>query len=280
VLVFIHINKTAGRTVRYILRSSYGRRHCEVEPWHAQWGGPPFATSDLRRLRRIYPNLASIAGHRVTGYTELYEEGTDLRYFTFLRDPLKLCASRFQYHVQYRRKTDLVFDEWIQQEWLRNVQSKQIAGTPSAGDAIRIIESKDMFVGLTERFDESLVLLKGLRANDLDIGYTSVNVSRTNTLAAELLSNHRTRQAIAEANREDLALYDYVKSEVYPAFQRDFGPLLDYMIAEYQGSSQRKFNRRNLTASRLKQYTLYKPVLRLHRGQRAGKVVDKLLGLA
>jgi hypothetical protein len=33
-LVFVHINKTAGTTLRYILRSSYGSRHCDVEPWH------------------------------------------------------------------------------------------------------------------------------------------------------------------------------------------------------------------------------------------------------
>jgi hypothetical protein len=278
-LVFVHINKTAGRTVRYILRSSYGPRHCEVEPWHAEWGGPPFTTSDLKRLRRIYPKLASIAGHRLTGYTDLYEEGTVFRYFTFLRDPLKLCASRFQYHVQYRRKADLVFEEWIQQEWLRNAQTKQIGGTQHAVDAIRIIEGKDMFVGLTELFDESLVLLKGLRADDLDIRYTSVNVARTNTLAAELLSNHRSRQAIVEANQEDLALYDYVKSDLFPIFQRDYGRSFDDKVAEYRNRSRRKFNRRNLTVSRLKQYTLYKPVLRLHRRQRAGRVVDKLLGL-
>ena len=62
-LVFIHINKTAGRTVRYILRSSYGLRHCEVEPWHASWTDPPFSTHDLQRLRRFYPNLESIGGH-------------------------------------------------------------------------------------------------------------------------------------------------------------------------------------------------------------------------
>ena len=39
VLVFIHINKTAGTTLRYILRSSYGTRHCDVEPWHGPCQG-------------------------------------------------------------------------------------------------------------------------------------------------------------------------------------------------------------------------------------------------
>ena len=39
-LVFVHINKTAGTTLRYILRSSYGARHCDVEPWHGAWVDP------------------------------------------------------------------------------------------------------------------------------------------------------------------------------------------------------------------------------------------------
>jgi len=94
VLVFIHINKTAGRTVRYVLRSSYGLQHCEVEPWHAAWGGPPFSTPDLRRLRKVYPKLKSIAGHRVTGYVDLEERDTEFRYFTFLREPVALSTWR------------------------------------------------------------------------------------------------------------------------------------------------------------------------------------------
>src|SRR3990170_5553097 len=164
-LVFIHINKTAGSTVRYILRSSFGIHHCEVEPWHAQWTGSPFSTQDLQRLRKLYPRLESIGGHRVTGYVDLQENGTEFKYFTFMRDPLKTCASRFQYNVQYRGKKDLVFEEWIQRDWPRNHQTKMIAGVADVDEAIRIIQAKNIFVGLTEHFDESTVLLKALLAH-------------------------------------------------------------------------------------------------------------------
>ena len=129
-LVFVHINKTAGSTVRYILRSSYGSRHCDVEPWRGRWDEQPFSAADLRRVRRFYPHLASIAGHRITGHVDLDDEGTKLAYFTFLRDPVALCASRFQYHVDHRGKRDLVFDDWIERDWLRNAQTTRIAGIP------------------------------------------------------------------------------------------------------------------------------------------------------
>jgi hypothetical protein len=264
-LVFIHINKTAGRTVRYILRSSFGIRHCEVEPWHAPWTDPAFSTQDLQRLRRVYPNLESIAGHRVTGYSDLQENGTAFKYFTFMRDPLKTCASRFQYNVQYRGRSDLVFEEWIQRSWTRNHQTKMIACVADVSEAIRILQTRPIFVGLTERFDESMVLLKALMANHLNISYRPVNVSRHNILAESLLSNESTRQMLIEANQADLELYQYVRQELYPTFRREYGPSLEADVAEYQRTKRNDFSYWNLTLSRLKQYMLYKPLLYLYR---------------
>jgi hypothetical protein len=264
-LVFIHINKTAGRTVRYILRSSFGLRHCEVEPWHAPWTDPPFSTDDLRRLRKLYPNLESIGGHRLRAHVDLQENGTDFRYFTFMRDPLKTCASRFQFNVQHRGKKHLVFEDWIQKDWTRNHQTKMIAGVADADEAIRIIQAKDIFVGLTERFDESMVLLKALMANKLNIAYKPVNVARSHTLAESLLSTESTRQMLIEANQADLALYNFVRQELYPTFQREYGPSLEADVAYYRQTRDNNFNYWNLTLSRLKQYLVYKPLLYLYR---------------
>jgi len=264
-LVFIHINKTAGRTVRYILRSSFGFRHCDVEPWQDEWSDQPFSTDDLLRLRKIYPNLESIAGHRVTGYAELKESGTKFNYFTFMRDPLKTCASRFQYNVQFRKKKDLVFEEWIQQDWTRNQQTKRIAGEADVNEAIRVIQDKKIFIGLTERFDESMLLIKELLDNRLNISYRRINVARSNTLAQSLLSNESSRQILLEANRTDLELYDYVKHEILPTFQREYGPSLAADVNEYQRNRENKFNTLRLELSRIKQYLLYKPLLFLYR---------------
>jgi len=209
--------------------------------------------------------LDSIGGHRVQGYVDLHENGTKFKYFTFIRDPLKTCASRFQYNVQYRGKKNLVFDEWIQRDWTRNNQTKMIAGVADADQAIRIIQDKHILVGLTERFDESMVMLKALMANNLNISYKPVNVARSNTLAENLLSTESTRQQLIEANREDLALYDFVRRELYPAYQREYGPSLEADVAQYRQTRENNFNAWNLTLSRLKQYTLYKPLLRLYR---------------
>ena len=264
ILVFIHINKTAGRTVRYILRSSYGTRHCEVEPWHAPWKDSPFSAADLQRLRRYYPNLKSIAGHGLRGYVDLKANGTQHKYFTFMRDPLKTCASRFQFNV-HRKNKALVFEEWIQQERVRNAQTKMIASSGDAAEAIRVIRAKNIFVGLTERFDESMVMLRALLANDLNISYKPVNVSSDKSIKERLLSSESTRQMLIEANREDIQLYSFVVNELYPCYQRDYGPSLETAVSDFQHTQNNSFNTWNLTLSRMKQYMLYRPLLYLFR---------------
>mgnify|MGYP001496175526 CR=1 FL=1 len=264
-LVFVHMHKTAGTTVSHILRSTYGLDHCQVEPWHDRWQGEPFSAHDLRRVRRLYPNLKSIAGHRVMAYPNLQERDTQLKYFTLMRDPIKLCASRFQYKVNVSNKENLDFEEWIQRDWPRDHQTKWIAGVADVDKAIRILHEKNIFVGLTERFDESMVLLKGLLADDLDISYRRVNVARDKTLAQSLLANERTREMLIESQKADMELYQYVRDEYYPALRREYGPSLEADVTHYQHTRRNTFNYTNLTLCRLKHYMLYKPLLYLNR---------------
>jgi hypothetical protein len=264
-LVFIHINKTAGRTVRYMLRGTFGLRHCEVEPWGHAGEDTPFTNEDLQRTRKLYPELESIAGHRVRGNIDLHDNGIEFKYFAIMRDPIKTCASRFQYNVQYRKKKDLRFEEWIQRDWTRNHQTKMIAGVANAGDAIRIIQTKNIFVGLTERFDESMVLLKSLVANNLDISYKRISVASSNTIAENLLSNETTRQMLIEANQADQELYNFVRDELFSSYRREYGPNLQEDVKRYQQNQSHNFNYWNLNLSRLKQFILYKPSLQLYR---------------
>jgi hypothetical protein len=122
-----------------------------------------------------------------------------------------------------------------------------------------------MFVGLTERYDESMLMLKALLANDLNISYKRVNVARDNTIKDRLLNTESTRQLLIEAQQADLELYNYVREEIYPSFQREYGSSLDEDVASYQKNRINNYNNRNLTLSRLKHFILYKPLLHLNR---------------
>lgn len=275
-LVFVHINKTAGTTLRYILRSSYGARHCDVEPWHGAWSDPPFSSEDLRRVRKLYPRLKSIAGHRISGHVDLEEPDTEFRYLTFLREPVALCASRFQYQLEYRKKRGLVFEEWIQKEWVRDAQTQRIGGTTDPNDAIDVLRKKEMFVGLTERFDESIVLLRDLRAPDLDIRYAPVNVAKTSDVAKRLLADPASHRLLVEANRSDLELYRHVTGDVYPDQQRAH-PSLAEAVASFREGGEKGYDRRNLARYGVKQRMVLKPAIRLYRGRRTGGLVRALM---
>jgi hypothetical protein len=259
-LVFIHINKTGGTTVTHILRSSYGPHHCQVEPWQARWTGPPFSAQDLQRVRKIYPRLKSIAGHRIVGHVDLEEPG--LTYLTFMRNPLKSAASRFQSKVQVAKKKGLLFEEWIQRDWTRNHHTKQIAGVDDVNEAIRVIRDKNIFVGLAERFDESLVLMKALVANDLRISYKPVNVAHDRRLASDLLETQSTRRLLIDAQKVDLELYDYVENELYPTYRDAYGPSLEAEVQRHRETQSNSFSHWNRSLSRLKHYLVYEPLLR------------------
>ncbi len=59
-LAYIHIKKTAGQTVRAILRKNSGTRHCDlpVDPSRIN-------SRAIAWIRRCYPEFAALSGHAV-----------------------------------------------------------------------------------------------------------------------------------------------------------------------------------------------------------------------
>ena len=167
-----------------------------------------------------------IAGHYVKPYNELGQLEPPLRFFTFLRDP----AARFRSHYLNRspRYTEEAFHEWVGGDgWTHNWQTRMIAGEPNSEKAIEMISRRIGFVGLTERFDESVAMLgqwlgePGFRgeyrpANQLSKKRRPRDVVRQRT-DLSYLQSERIRARIAEVNAEDQKVYDFVKSTVFPA---------------------------------------------------------------
>jgi hypothetical protein len=239
-LAFIHIHKTAGTTIQWILRSTYGLNHCEGEPWDpCAEGLEPWETyltaEDLRRSAQVYQSLKSVGGHFVQPHSDLEDFCPGIKYFAFVRDPLKHRASMFQHGV-LAQGDGLNLDVWLQEEQSSNRQTKMIAGVPDVATAIRLIQDKEIFVGLTDRFDESMVLFKHLVASDLNIMYRPMRVTSDKSVTRSLLNDERTRHMLMEGNQADKDLYDYVKRELYPSYQHAFGSSLGDCVEAYQAS--------------------------------------------
>lgn len=269
-LVHVHVSRTGGSTLNHILRSSYGARHCPVEPWDSRWGTEPFTADDLAKLRKIYPRLKSVAGHRLYGYVDLATPGQDAAYFAMVRDPVRACASRFQHKVLTGDKNMGDLESWLAKDWTRNRHTKAIVGHDDVKAAIRLIREKSIFMGLTERYDASMILLRRLVAADLDISYRPVNVASRRTVSEEVLSDERARKLIEEAQAADLELHRYVREVLWPEYIDEYGADFDADVEAF-AAERGDFNDLNIARSRLKAYALYKPALYLHRLRNRGR---------
>jgi hypothetical protein len=228
---FVHIEKTAGTTLNSILRRSFGTGHCDMRlpickrPLDNVDARQHVSAADLRRVRWIYRHLRGIAGHNVKPYADLHEACPDIRFFTFLRDPVARTRSHFLNRGQGHQRPDL--ERWMAQPWMHNWQTRMLAGEPNLQRAIDLIGTRVKFVGLAERFDESLLMLgQWLALPGFSPEYQSRNTfgnQRTPRAAAQAgvdisyLKSPEVISIIQESNTTDQALYDWIQREVFPA---------------------------------------------------------------
>jgi hypothetical protein len=232
VLVFIHIPKTAGTTLRAVLnRNEPGKRSLALSNVFKGGGGTTMAP--IGRLRKDKgPDLTGVAlvrGHVPLGIREhlrkyLPKQRKELRCFTFLREPVDRTLS----HYFAIRETggwtglpplaaDATLDDALACGYLHdNLQTRMLSGLvePLGEVTEEMLEQAKhnlreglVFFGLTERFDESLVLAKR-RLGFRSILYGSsgrVNASRPRGehVPAEIL------RAAERCNRHDIELYRY-----------------------------------------------------------------------
>jgi hypothetical protein len=228
-LAHVHIMKTAGQTFRAILRQSFPGRHCDLLA-----GRRPATASDVRWARHFYPGLKSIAGHCVTPHSNLREAGLNPRYFTFLRDPFQRCVSHYQFSMQ-RAASRIPFEKWLGK--YRNFQTRILSRSQEADRAIEVLDRRIGFVGLVERFNESLVLFQDW-CNDpeLDIRYQSVNIATDNHIKNEILADPKAVALIDEYHEQDRILYRYARDVIYNRQVKQFGPTLPAALQDLEDS--------------------------------------------
>ena len=262
-MAFIHIEKAAGTTILDILKRSFGMQHWDTKTIRRKHYLDFFSVADYHRYRIIYPRVISIAGHDIKPYSDLEKQFINLHYYTFLRDPVKRCASYYQYLYRIGKMRAKSFEEWIAKDEFRNFQTKKLVGQNDVGKAIRMIQKKKIFVGIVENFDESLFMLRRFFAPslDLDIRYRKKNVAPDNLIKDRLLNNRDTMQMLIEANQLDQHLYNFVKKELFPQQQREYGVISREDI-EALRVAQNKPLGKNLAVYGylLKRTLIYKPI--------------------
>jgi len=211
---FIHIPKTAGTTLAQIIASQYPRGSVLTFP-DPQIGDDERA----RAIRQMPEETRIVAGHLHFGYTELCPRGS--RPFTMLRDPVERFISLYYYigrepkhhHYAAFQRGELRIGELAERQG--RAQACFIAGMlpkdacpddELIARATENLEKTIVSVGLTERFDESLLLYNRALGWKVE-GYARENVTRNrptqDRLAPQDLSIIREKSAV------DQQVYDF-----------------------------------------------------------------------
>ncbi len=239
-LFFVHIPKTGGTSFSKCLERMYHRR---AFPFTG------YVYEDLERYRdlssREKEKIALITGHAplITGESELDR----IPKITFLRDPVDRVKS-FCQHVGEGKPTSAPreqgehfdIDRFLDSgnPELSNLQTKMLLGRGSyhidlhdpdllVEKATEVLENKLVCFGLTECFDESLMLFrKTLGWKNWPV-YTKLN---TKNEARLIVFSERNLCTIRELNELDMRVYD-VATEL---FTRRAQKNVDYLESSLQ----------------------------------------------
>lgn len=270
-LAFIHIAKTAGRSVETMLRSSYGLRYVRAVPWRPYGRGRAVAkydVEDFRRLRRLWRPMTVVGGHAVALWSGFHEL-EPVRYFAFLREPLARAASHYQFHLT-TEADPLDWDAWLAWNLQHNHQTRAFSRDSDAAEAIAAVERHGVFLGLLEEFDASLLMLRRLVAPDLNPAYVRTNVARDRSAAADLLADPVRRSQLEAVNAEDLRFYRHVRETVFPRQQAKYGADLALDTAAFGADPARGWNRLNDGLNRALHRFWIGPEVARHRDRAGG----------
>ena len=228
-IIFLHIPKTAGTTLRNIIYAQYGE--ARTAPIYEEESSF-FSKEQFKQLIDTRKDQADvIIGHIEYGFHQLLAGNRPYRYAALLRDPIKCCLSLYNHfkNVHYSG-SDISLLELIKGPHgghFINLQTRIICGINDFNAAIDTIDREFALIGITERFNETLLLASHILGWRM-IPYKRLNIStqwKINYIE-ELKNDKRAMDLLIDMNEIDIRLYEYVNSrlterlnKLYPDFQ-------------------------------------------------------------
>ena len=244
-LIFLHIPKTAGTSLRTLVEQAYPAGAC-VDIYTAN------SADFYKTIRHDVDKAEVLYGHTSYGIHQWF--GLEPRYIAFVRNPIARVVSLYNHlrrHKKSPHDTDInaggmTLRDMVQAEIsveTNNHMVRIIGGyggtetidnTTILDNAITHIEQHFEFVGLTERMPESVDIL----AQRLGWG-RQLRIPRLNITPPFPEIDAATITTIKEYNRLDLILYEYVEKH-FPLHPDPFNGLRNGLFNRL-GRQVRKF---------------------------------------
>ena len=171
---------------------------------HRVGSASTYRYEDLVADAKIFPTLACITGHSLKPFIDFREFEPRLKWFTFLRDPVK----RFISHYVHQRTSGIERYQMDLNQWAAtfnrtNTQVQWVAGECDLDAAQQILEEKFSFVGFTETFEKSMTaFVNEFKLSDLNCEIRKrLMTGRDNRIRDEILEHFDRYQ------RHDCCMY-------------------------------------------------------------------------
>ncbi len=251
-VVFLHLPKCAGSTFLGILLKQFGRRSILVLGFRKNGLTPPeylqFVKDELESIpydRLLHYDV--IEGHLY--YDDLHELQRNCSLVTMLRDPVRRVISEYHFvktsrsHIYHKpiNERKMTLDQYVRSDMvIPNLQTELLGGDHgrrSTDDALRLakqrLEHEMAWFGLSEQFDESLVLLRAtLQWSKLSYVPYNKKRGKRSEISAELQAEIEAQNAV------DHELYEFAKTLFRQRFEA-----LDQQWADDQLQRLRRTNR-------------------------------------
>jgi Galactose-3-O-sulfotransferase len=219
-VIFLHVPKTAGTTLNRLIEWEYPLFEMySIDPVFFRWSASHLWRLPSRRLKKT----RMFKGHMLFGLHKILPQPAT--YITVLRDPIDRVISAFYFMRSYTlhplywkfRREKWTIEDFVRRLPRENVQCKILAGAEYNSPCTDVIfeQAKENLlghfsvVGLSERFEESLALMK-LRFGWRLRCYSSFNVTRARPKKHDL--SQATLDLLVAKNSFDVALYEFAVS--------------------------------------------------------------------